>query len=842
MTRLQFRHHIEVFNSREEAISFLDGLVNNEAGAAPLGESKMGEPILVIYKDENESKHAILAIGKNEGGTGVPYQYIDADFMLSRIDNAEKVIEEVKDSVDEVKEQVTDLTNRVDIVERDMIREIIINNLPAEVQDNVARLIIGAKDIKLTDYVKTEDPKDALHNTDTVNAALGKLEAKSDNNDERLKELEKIQPDEITIIKTPKDKDNIFLSTNLSIKEVVDEKSANFKAVYQLVDGKGNRLGNDIIIYKDSHLKDVVLKTDDKGRASILEFTYVDETGADRVIPINVADFLQEAEFKAGLVVADGEVSVKRDPSSEPFFTITEDGLKVSGINEAINTKVKEEYDRAVAKENELKALIDSEAKKVQDSLASAKNELDNAINAETTRATSKEDELAKKITEESDRAIKAELAISQSLKDAKTALDTSINNEVTRATNAEAALDAKIASEDARILEEAKKDAHTQFDAVNAKINEETNRATAKETEIETLVNSNKTATDQSIRDAVTEAEKYADVQYDDLEGMIEKVTVKPIAPIKANVTETGTELSLAIEPNKILSVLNGELSTTLSIVYDPETWKLQLLGVNDSLITEIDARQFIKTGLIKSITVETRNDVKYLIITYQDIEGKESTVELAVAQLFSPYIASNGIEIKEEDGKANVISVKVNPEGDGKFITLGSAGLGLNGISDAIANVKTNVDSLEKRMSGDATVDGSVAHKVADAKREIMGEFISKTVTDITPEDAAGQTLLRKIGTGDDAEIYASNNTADMLYKGASLETTLDDILEKIDGLTKSMNAIADRLDAVEEKLKNININLNIEGTSNEIKVTKTDNRYIIGFADNAIFGPIE
>lgn len=862
MIRLQFRHHLDVFNSREEAVSFLDGLVNNEIGAAPIGESKMGEPILAVYKDDEEKKHAILAIGKNEGGTGVPYQYIDADFMLSRIKNAEDAINDINDNIDEIKSDVAEITDKVNTIEHDMIKEIIINDLPADVQDNIARLVIGAEDIKLTGYTKADDPKDALHETDSVNNALGKLESKSDNNDSRLKELEKIQPDEITIVKTAKDNNNVFLSTNLTIKEVSDSKSANFKAVYQLVDGKGNRLGNDIIIYKDSHLKGVELKKDDKGRATIMQFTYVDENGEDRTVDINVADFLQEAEFKTGLAVIDGEVSVKRDPSSEDFFAISDDGLKVSGINDAIAAKVKEETDRAIAKEGILENQITAESEKAQESITAAKSELNNAIKAEEARAIAAEntldnkidenvDSLEAKIADEAKRANTSETALSNALTDAKNTLATAINNEITRATNAEAALDTKIGTEDARILAEAKKDAHELSDASNAKIEAEATRAQAKETELETLIATNKTATDQSIEDAIIEAKTYADTQDNVILQKLQKATVKPVAPITATVTDNGTELGLSIEDNKVLSVVNQKLSTTLSLAYDPETWMLKLLGINDNPITEISVKTFVKTGLIKEITIRTgENNVKYLVIKYINAEGTEDSVEIAVSELFSPYIASNGIEIKEENGKANLISVKVNPDGDGKFLTLGNNGLGLNGISDEIntakteltnniATVSTNVDSLEKRMSGDATIDGSVAHKIADSKVEIKGEFISKTVTDITTETAAGQTLLRKIGTGTDAEIYASNDASDMIYDGKSLSSALDDMIEKINGLNASMNAIADRLDKIEESLKSVTIDLN--GTENEIKVEKVGTKYTIGFADNAIFGQV-
>lgn len=858
MTRLQFRHHIEVFESRAEAISFLDGLVNNESGSAPIGESKMGEPLLVVYQGEDRQKHAILAIGKNEGGTGIPYQYIDADFMLSRIETAESKVEDMKSDIDEAKGKIASIENQVGDLAKTAIKSIIINDLSADIQNNIAKLTLGGGDVKLTGYAKSESSDNTLRDTDSVNGAFGKLEAKADKSNERITELENVHPDEVTIIKTAKGKDNYFLSTALTIKESTDVKSANYRAVYQLVDANGNRIGNDIIIYKDSRLKNVELKKDEKGRATILEFTYVDENGEDKLIPINIADFLQEAEFKAGLTVIDGEVSVKRDPSSEDFFTISSDGLKVAGINDAISSKVKEESDRAIAKETELENALKNSGSDASKAIDAAKSELNAAIKAEEKRATDAETELGKRIDGVNDslnaeitRATEKEKEISQLITGGNSDIKGLIEKEVTRATNAEGILDTKINTEAERVLSEAKAEAHKEFDIVNNKITEEAARATQKEGELANLINSNKTATDTAIENAIRDSKKYTDDQGNILKAQIKGATIKPIAPITANATAEGTEVGLALESKKILSTINGELSTTLGIQYNPDTWMLQLIGIDDTVISQIDARAFIKTGLISSIGVESRNDVKYLIIEYQDAEGNKSTVELAVAELFSPYIASNGIEIKEEDGKANVISVKVNPDGDGKYITLGSAGLGLSGISDTltmlksninndISTINNNVESLETRMSGDASVDGSVAHKINDAKKEILDKFISKTITDITSEAAEAQTLLKKIGTGNDAEIYASNNTADMLYRGASLESTIDSIIDRMDGLELSLSAIADRLTKLEESLKNVNVN--IEGAPNEIKVTKSDSKYIIGFADNAIFGPIE
>lgn len=783
MTRLQFRHHIEVFSSREDAISFLDGLVNNESGAAPIGESKMGEPILVTYLDKESKKHAILAIGKNEGGTGVPYQYIDADYLLERIDDNSNTIKDIEINVDQIKQDVSDLNDKVEGISRDIIKEIIINDLPADIQNNIARLVIGAKDIKLADYIKAADPKDALHDTDSVNVALGKLEAKSDNNDERIKELEKIQPDEITIIKTSKDKDNIFLSTNLSIKKMGDNAGANIQDRYQLVDGKDNKIGDEIIIYKDSRLVGVNLLTDDKGRATILEFNYLGVNGEEIKKEINVADFLQEAEFKAGLAVVNGEVFVKRDPSSEGFFTISDDGLKVSGINDAIT----------------------------------------NAVKAETDRATAKETELSK-----------------------------AISDEETRATNAEQTLDTKINTEVAKVLASAKDYAHSEDDKINNALTEEINRAKQSEKEIKTSVDTLTIDTQTKINDAITTSNRYTDEKVKDLSSVVDKNQVAVSAPITIDTTGDKTLLGLSIEQNRILSVINGALSTTLQLAYDPNSWDIKLLGVDDNVLTTLSAKQFVKSGLIKSITVETSNDVKYLVITYENIQaGEDASVKIPLAELFSPYIASNGVEIKEESGKANVISIKADKTGDGKFITLGTAGLGLNGITDAISTAKTElstsikknsdlIDSLETRMSGDENVDGSVAHKISDAKNEIRNSLISKTVTEITPEAAAEQTLMKKISkTGNVPEFYVSNNTADMSHRGASLQATIDDMKEYMNGLNTAINAITNRLAKLEEAINNIDINL--VGTVKEIKVTKTGSQYQIGFDDDAIFGPI-
>ena len=132
------------------------------------------------------------------------------------------------------------------------------------------------------------------------------------------------------------------------------------------------------------------------------------------IVEINLADLIDETEFADGLQVNDGIVSIKLDSATEAYLTVSESGLKLSGVDAAINVE------KTRAEE--------------------AETALDAKINAEETRAKAEEAALDTKIDEEIARATSAE-----------TALDTKIDAEKTRAEEAEATLDTKIETEKTR-------------------------------------------------------------------------------------------------------------------------------------------------------------------------------------------------------------------------------------------------------------------------------------------------------------------------------------------------------------------------------------------------------
>lgn len=102
--RLQFKHHSQIFDTREQAIEYIyrdvryatEGLTTKDKS---FGYSLFAEPCVVRYKNEEDESnpHVIVAIGAdtNDGSIG----YGDNRFCIIDIDNTEKEIADIKAEV-----------------------------------------------------------------------------------------------------------------------------------------------------------------------------------------------------------------------------------------------------------------------------------------------------------------------------------------------------------------------------------------------------------------------------------------------------------------------------------------------------------------------------------------------------------------------------------------------------------------------------------------------------------------------------------------------------------------------------------------------------------------------
>ena len=293
------------------------------------------------------------------------------------------------------------------------------------------------------------------------------------------------------------------------------ELESNVKEQYvlqQTVNGVVSKVGAPIKIYKDSSLKSVELQ----GQA--LVFTYILDTGAESVVSVDVSNFLAESEFANGLAVNNHVVSVKVDGSSEGFLTVGEAGVKLSGVQNAINTAVAaldvtdaakagqyvsavSETDGKISVErvNVADAVLNGYAKGTDataiaatDSLKVALGKLENQVDKAKAAATTK-------VVEGTDTGNNLEIVTSRSDADGSTTYTINLTDVASKAAlEAEIAArkavdgqtgDAYAANADTKYIKNADSlnDADVKLDAA---IKVEVNRATAAEQAIATKVN----------------------------------------------------------------------------------------------------------------------------------------------------------------------------------------------------------------------------------------------------------------------------------------------------------------------------------------------------------------
>ena len=130
------------------------------------------------------------------------------------------------------------------------------------------------------------------------------------------------------------------------IDTLTDADKDNIKEAYKVVsyvgDGDKTQVGDLIKIYKDSALKGAELSAD--GQKLVLTYTTAD--GSDDTVEVDFNNIAFNAEFKNGLVVnAAGEISVKIDSDSEDFLTVGANGVKLDGVQDAINDTIATEID-----------------------------------------------------------------------------------------------------------------------------------------------------------------------------------------------------------------------------------------------------------------------------------------------------------------------------------------------------------------------------------------------------------------------------------------------------------------------------------------------------------------
>ena len=357
-----------------------------------------------------------------------------------------------------------------------------------------------------------------------------------------------------------------------------------------------------------------------------------------------------------------------------------------------------------------------------------------------------------------------------------------------------------------------------------------------AKVSEIESKVNAKVAQTDYDTKISEIEGKvnaKVAQSDYDakvsEIEGNVDsKLAIadyKAIEVVKVNgsaltIAEADKSIDITIpsapvqgvfEGDKLISLEGDKLKSNLTIAYVPASVneegkhvaaQLRLQGINNEVISSIDADKFVKDGMIDKVELdgpkENETGKKYLVITWNTEAGKD-VMRLDVSDLFNPYTASNGVKL--EDGN---FSLKLAT--DEQYLSVGTDGLSttqalwekvteldnavLASAQSAASDAETRAKAYADSLASNYDASGSAEQALKDAKGyadEVSGQALvdAKAYAD----EVSGQALVDAKDYADevsgqalvDAKAYADDNfvkSENFNEFSQELETKLENI----------------------------------------------------------------
>ena len=169
---------------------------------------------------------------------------------------------------------------------------------------------------------------------------------------------------------TYNDNKEIALLEDIKVSSVTLEQDPDNNLHYELL--VNDVKAGDINIPKDQFLKEASYDADNKE----LVFVFVTETG-ETTTKIDVSNLVDTYTAGNGLELANNTFSVKLDASGEKFLTLSEAGLKLSGIEKAIADAIVAEKERAEGIEAKLRTDVDYCGQRIDEDLENTSKALE---------------------------------------------------------------------------------------------------------------------------------------------------------------------------------------------------------------------------------------------------------------------------------------------------------------------------------------------------------------------------------------------------------------------------------------------------------------------------------
>ena len=553
------------------------------------------------------------------------------------------------------------------------------------------------------------------------------------------------------------------------------------------------------------------------------------------VVNISTDGIVPFTAFKDGLEKTDDTVKVKIDPNSDEYLTLSENGVKVSGIKEKITTleaSINNEISDRESNDTALSEKIDNEKgareendKKIWDAIGEVSSSVTSGdttvigmIENEATKREEEDSKLNGLIEAEKTARAEADDKLKSLIGDVSSAVtsgSTSLVDMINKETEARKEADDKLKS----LIGDVSSAVTTGQTSVVDLINAEKTERMSEDSKLNGLIEAEKTAREEAIsRESTARTEKDTE-----LDGKIasevtsrqetdRKIEQEITDRTNADSTINGRIDTLS-ESNK-LNVVDVEKVTSGLSQTIRESYKFKKA---DGTYIPQTVDIYKDSSLINVVLKEIDNK-KYLVFTYVLEDGTQKDIEVDVEELLIESEFSDGLSASS-DGDVVRVKVKIDPSSD-NYLSVSSDGVKISGIASAFGDINTSINSLrtDVGLKADKTyVDNELAKKATVESLNTLSSLVS---TKASTEYVDGELAKKADKVYVDGELAKKANTDDVngeLAKKASIDYVDGELAKK---------AVKREVDSALQ-LKANATDLTSEATTREQEDTKLSNK---------------